>query len=152
MAVYAGESHRIERDDIARLVGAGRVETIWKTLDAALAGKGRLALEYLDQLLVAGEDPIVSLAAMSANLLKLHHAGQLRAARVDLAEACQRANIPPFAIQKTGKQHAHLGPGRVSQLPAMLLRADLDIKGGSTLDPRVVLEMLLVRLALPRTD
>jgi len=152
LAVYAGESRRIERDDIAKLVGAGRVETIWKTLDAALAGQGKLALEYLDQLLAAGEDATLSLAAMSANLLKLHHAGHLRAARVELAEACQLANIPPFAVQKTGKQHAHLGPTRVGQLPAMLLRADLDIKGGSTLDPRVVLEMLLVRLALPRTD
>ncbi len=42
LAVYAGESKRIERDDVAKLVGAGRVETIWKTLDAALAGQGRL--------------------------------------------------------------------------------------------------------------
>jgi DNA polymerase-3 subunit delta len=152
LAVYAGESQRIEREDIAKLVGAGRVETIWKTLDAALAGQGRLALEHLDQLVAAGEDPVPLLAAMSANLLKLHHAGHLRAARLDLAEACRLANIPPFAVQKTAKQHAHLGPSRVGQLPAMLLRADLDIKGGSTLEPRVVLEILLVRLALPRAD
>jgi hypothetical protein len=34
----------------------------------------------------------------------------------------------------------------------MLLKADLDLKGGILLDPRVVLEELLVRLALPRTD
>jgi DNA polymerase III subunit delta len=152
LAVYVGESKRIERDDIAKLVGAGRVETVWKTLDAALAGQGRQALEYFDQLLAAGEDPVPLLAAMSANLLKLHHAGQLRSARLNLAEACQLANIPPFAVQKTGKQHAHLGPSRVDQLPSMLLRADFDIKGASALEPRVVLETLLVRLALPRTD
>jgi hypothetical protein len=34
----------------------------------------------------------------------------------------------------------------------LLLRADLDLKGGSPLDARVILERLLVRLALPRTD
>jgi DNA polymerase-3 subunit delta len=34
----------------------------------------------------------------------------------------------------------------------MLLKADLDIKGGSLLDPRVVLETLLVQLAQPRRD
>ena len=33
--------------------------------------------------------------------------------------------------------------GSVDQLPALLLKADLDLKGGSLLDPRVVLEALL---------
>ena len=152
LAVYAGDSQRIEREDIVKLVGAGRVETIWKTLDAATTGQGRIALEHLDNLLAAGEEPVLMLAAMSANLLKIHHAGRLRAARLNLDEACRIAGIPAFAVAKTRKQHAHLGPSRVDQLPAMLLKADLDLKGGSSLDPRIVLEILLVRLALPRTD
>ena len=41
LAVYAGESRKIDRDDIVKLVGAGRVETIWKTLDAATLGDGQ---------------------------------------------------------------------------------------------------------------
>jgi DNA polymerase-3 subunit delta len=152
LSVYAGESRRIEREDVAKLVEAGRVETIWKILDAATIGQARVAVEQLDNLLAAGEQPVVALAAMSANLLKIHHAGHLRAVRVELDEACRLASIPPFAIDKTRRQHAHLGPSRVDQLPATLLRADLDLKGGSSLDPRVVLELLLVRLAAPRTD
>jgi len=152
LAVYAGESRRIERKDVARLVGAGRIETIWKTLDAATSGQGRIALEHLDNLLSSGEEPVVMLAAMSANLMKIHHAGHLRAARLNLDDACRLAGIPPFAFEKTRRQHAHLGPSRVDQLPALLLRADLDLKGGSSLDPRVVLERLLIRIALPRTD
>jgi len=152
LAVYAGDSQRIERSDIVKLVGAGRVETIWKILDAAMAGQARLALEQVDNLLAAGEQPTPMLAALSVSLLKTHHAGRLRAAHLSLAEACHLAGIPPFAVTKTGKQHAHLGPARVDQLPAMLLRADLDLKGASSLDPRTILEMLLVRLALPRTD
>jgi DNA polymerase III subunit delta len=152
LAVYSGESRRIERDDIAKLVGAGRVETIWKTLDAATFGDARAAIEYLDTLLSSGEQPTPVLAAMSVSLLKIHHAGRLRAARVEHEEACRIAGIPSFAFEKTRKQHAHLGPRRVNQLPEMLLRADLDLKGGSMLDPRAVLEMLLLRLAAPRTD
>jgi DNA polymerase III subunit delta len=152
LAVYAGDSRRIQRDDIIKLVGAGRVETIWKTLDAATLGDAKAALDYLDTLLSAGEHPTPLLAAMSTNLLKIHHAGSLRATRVDHEEACRMAGIPSFAFEKTRKQHAHLGPRRVDQLPEMLLRADLDLKGGSMLEPRTVLEMLLVRLAAPRTD
>jgi DNA polymerase-3 subunit delta len=152
LAVYVGETRRIERHHVATLVGAGRVETIWKTLDAALAGQGRMALKHLNNLLYAGEEPVMMLAALSTNLMKLHHVGQLRAARVNLTEACERAGIPSFAVDKTRRQHAHLGPRRVEQLPATLLRADLDLKGGSTLEPRVILERFLLGLALPRTD
>ncbi len=149
LAVYAGESRRIERADITTLVGGGRVESIWKVLDAATTGQARVALEHFDNLLAAGEPPVLMLAAMSASLLKTHHAGRLRAARVNLDEACRIAGIPAYAARK---QHAHLGPRRVDQLPATLLKADLDLKGGSMLDPRVILEILLVRLSLPRTD
>jgi DNA polymerase III subunit delta len=152
LAVYAGESRRIERADITTLVGGGRVETIWKALDAVTTGQARVALEHLDNLLAAGEQPVFLLAGMTASLLKTHHAGRLRVAGLNLAEACRIAGIRDFAVDKTRKQHAHLGPRRVDQLPAMLLQADLDLKGGSLLDPRAILEILLVRLSLPRTD
>jgi DNA polymerase-3 subunit delta len=152
LAVYAGESRRIGRGDVVKMVEAGRVETIWKALDAATTGQGRPALEWLDTLLAAGEFPTQLLAAISASLLKIHHAGRLRAARLGLEEACRIAGIPNWAVEKTGKQHAHLGPRRVDRLPATLLRADLDLKGGSALEPRFLLELLLIGLALPRTD
>src|SRR5262249_29894331 len=74
LAVYAGESRRINRGDVATMVEAGRVETIWKALDAATTGQGATALKLLDDLLAAGEFPTPMLAAMSASLLKLHHA------------------------------------------------------------------------------
>lgn len=152
LAVYVGESAKIERADIVKMVGAGRVETIWNTLDAVTTGEARVALEHLDNLLAAGEQPTVMVAAMTANLAKVHHAGRLRAARLPLDEACRIAGIPSFAVEKTRKQHAHLGPSRVDRLPARLLKADLDLKGGSSLDPRTILEILLVELSLPRTD
>lgn len=152
LAVYAGAAARITRDDVAKMVEAGRIESIWKAVDAATTGQGALALKHLDGLLAAGEFPIRALAAMSASLLKLHHAGALRAARLSLDEACKRAGIPPFAAANVQKQHAHLGPNRVDRLPEWLLRADSDLKGGSVLDPRTVLETLLLKLAGPRAD
>jgi DNA polymerase-3 subunit delta len=152
LAVYAGEAKRIERADVARMVDAGRVETVWKALDAATTGQARTALELLDNLLAAGEAPVGLLAAMSASLLKVHHAGRLRGARLTLEEACRIAGVFPSAVEKTGKQHAHLGPHRVAQLPSTLLRADLDLKGGSSAEPRVVLERLLAGLSRPRAD
>lgn len=154
LAVYVGERATIKREDVTKMVGAGRVETIWKTLDAATTGRTGEAIQYLDRLLGAGEHPVGLLAAMSVSLRKLHYAGQLRRARVEFKEACRQAGIPTFpaALDQTQRQHAHLGPGRVDALPDWLLRADLDLKGSSQLPPRAVLERLIVRLAVPRKD
>jgi DNA polymerase-3 subunit delta len=152
LALYVGDRRKIHRDDVARMVGAGRIETIWKVLDAATTGRGDLALEDLDGLIASGEYPVGMLAAMSFSLLKVYHAGHLRRARVDLREACRTANIFPYLVEKTQQQHAHLGPDRVDRLPELLLQADLDLKGSSTLDPRTLLERLLIRLSTPRQD
>jgi DNA polymerase-3 subunit delta len=150
LSVYAGESGKIRREDVAKLVEAGRIETVWKVIDAATLGEAAAAVSHLDDLLASGEHPIRVLAGFTSSLLKVHHAGRLRAARVSLEEACKIAGV--FMVDKTRRQHAHLGPARVDRLPAMLANADLDLKGGSQLDPRVVLEALLVELALPRKD
>ena len=150
LAVYVGSSGKIRREDVARLVEAGRIETVWKVVDAATLGEAAAAVSHLDDLLASGEHPIRVLAGFTSSLLKVHHAGRLRAARVSLEEACKIAGV--FMVDKTRRQHAHLGPARVDRLPAMLAKADLDLKGGSQLDPRVVLEALLVELALPRKD
>jgi len=152
LSVYVGAAAQITRSDVAKMVEAGRIETIWKALDAATTGQGAKALEYLDTLIASGEYPIRALAGMSFSLLKLHHAGKLRAARLSLEEACKRAGIQPWAMAGVQKQHAHLGPSRVDMLPDWLVQADMDLKGGTTLDPRVVLELLMLKLAQPRTD
>jgi DNA polymerase-3 subunit delta len=149
---YVGDRRAIRRDDVATMVGAGRVETIWRILDAATTGDPAGALADLDRLLASGEHPVGLLAAMTASLRKLHHAGMLRLAKRDARDACRAAGIPPFAVETALRQHTHLGPARVAGLPNRLLRADLDLKGGSQLPPRVVLERLVVDLARPRRD
>ena len=93
------------------------------------------ALEHLDNLLAAGEQPTPMLAAMSVSLLKTHHAGRLRAARLNLNEACRIAGIPAFAVDKTRKQHAHLGPTRVDHLPPCSCRPTSTSRGEARSTP-----------------
>lgn len=152
LAVYVGTRAKIQRDDVARMVGAGRLEEVWNLIDAATTGRGALALEQFDRLMGAGEAPIRFLYAMYSSLGRVHHAGQLRRAKKRFEEACAEAGIRSFAYEKTQRQHAHLGPARVDQLPRLLLQADLDLKGSSSLTPRAVIERLLVELARPRQD
>ena len=150
LAVYVGDAKDIGREDVARMVGAGRAEKLWKILDDATTGNGARALAELNRLIAAGENAVGLLAGMTFSLRPLHHAGQLRRARRDLESACRESGAFPAA--RVGEQHAHLGPKRVDALPALLLQADLDLKGSTSLPPEVVLERLVVQLARKRED
>lgn len=150
LAISVGEKREIGREDVAKMVGAGRVQKIWLTLDDATTGKGAEALDNLDRLMASGEHPVGLLAAMASSLRKLHHAGQLRRAKRDLESACRESGAFPAA--RVRDQHAHLGPKRVDALPALLLQADLDLKGSTSIPPEAVLERLVVRLARKRED
>ncbi len=63
LAVYVGDARRIRRADVSRMVEAGRIETVWKVLDAATMGHAAEAIADLDQLLASGEFPVRVLAA-----------------------------------------------------------------------------------------
>lgn len=154
LAIATAHVGEIRREDVARFVEAGRIEEIWDVVNAAAEGRGVEAVKLLDDLIAKGEHPVGLLARMASPLMRLHHAGRFRAARLGLAEACEAAGIrtQPFFLQQVTRQHAHLGPRRVDRIPSELMQADLDVKGGSQLHPRVVLEMLLIRLSSPRRD
>lgn len=152
LATYVGERKAIVAADVARMTGSGRVEEIWNILDAATTGNGAHAVHDLDRLLASGEAPVRILAAFTASLLKVHHAGRLRRLRIEAREALRQAGIPPFAQEKTMRQHTHLGPTRVDALPTALLQTDLDVKGSTQLTPQAVLERMVVELARPRQD
>jgi DNA polymerase-3 subunit delta len=152
LASSSGESNRISRDLVGQLVGGGRVEEVWSAIESAATGNTSEALLRLDRLLAAGEPPVKLLAAITFSLLRVHHAGQLRRAGVEARDACRRAGVFAGSVERVLKQHTHLGPSRVSGLPARLLKADLDLKGNSALPPRAILESLFTELAQPRRD
>jgi DNA polymerase-3 subunit delta len=150
VATHDGTKSRIGREDVARYVHAGQAESVWRMIEHAARGNARQALDDLDSLISAGENPVPLLAAMSSQLRKLHHAGWLRMAKVPEREAMKEAGV--YQVDEGIAQHKHLGFRRVMDLPAWLLQADLDMKGWSELTPRATLERLIVCLAQPRKD
>lgn len=152
LAMSGSPGASIGREAVERLVTAHRVRKIWEVIEAATTGRGGAALEELDRLLADGEHPVGLLAAVGKSLGDVHHVGQLRRAKRDLRSACAEAGVSSWFADRIGRQHTHLGPSRVDKLPAMLLKADLDLKGNSSMSPRAVFERLLVELARPRRD
>lgn len=154
VATHDGKKSVIGRDDVARYVHAGQVDTVWAVVEKAATGNAAEALADLDALLSSGENAVGLLAAMAVSLRKLHYAGLLRQRKMPASEAFQEAGFPAWqkAIDAAMAQHKHLGPRRVTDLPNMLAQADLDLKGWSELKPQAVMERLLTRLAQPRKD
>ncbi len=155
LAVSIPAGGRITPELVSQSVGTWRAKTAWDMLDAALAGNAREALVQLDRLLLAGENAVPILAQIGSNLRRLAAATRVildgEAARrpVGLRSALEQAGVKGFVIEKAERQLRQLGRHRGAQLHRWLLEADLDIKGDTSLPPRMVLERLIVELAAP---
>lgn len=155
LALWAGDPPRITTELVSQRTGAWRARTAWELIDAALDGKPAEAMKLLDQLLSAGEQPIGILAQISSTLRRLAAAtrliirGEQIGQRPPLRQALLQAKVNPHFVEKTQKQLERLGRARARTLFRRLLEADLDLKGGSALPPRLLLERLILFLAAP---
>jgi DNA polymerase III subunit delta len=155
LALVAGADRAVTAQMVQEMVGGWRTRTTWEMLDATLAGNVTGALAQLERLLAAGETPIGLLGQVSASLRRLAAAtrlileGEAAGRPVPLRQALERAGVRSFVLQKTERELRRLGRQRGAQLYGLLLEADLDLKGDSSLPPRLILERLLVRLAAP---
>jgi DNA polymerase-3 subunit delta len=155
LAVSTEPGKPINEAIVKDLVGGWRAKTAWEMIDAALAGQTREALSQLDRLLLAGENAIGILAQIGATLRRFAAAVRIveqtesQKRRITLRDALEQAGVKGFVLGKAEPQLRHLGRKRAGKLHGWLLEADLDLKGDSRLPPRVILERLIVRLAIP---
>src|SRR5207253_7626287 len=148
LALYVGDRKRIDVEDVDKLVGRSRAESVWKILEAAGAGNAKEALTVLDRLLDQGEEPLRLLGALSSQLRQLAQAARLTvSAKVPLHAALEEVGVRPFNLGGSERQLKHLGRQRALRLYDWLLDVNQGVKGGSQLPPRTQLERLVARLA-----
>jgi len=158
LALLVGDDQKIAPELVSRSVGGWRAKTTWEMLDAALDGNVREAMLQVDRLLAAGEQPLGLLGQISTSLRRFAAATRLVIQaedvrqRINVRQALEQAGIRSFVLQKAERQLRLLGRHRGDQLYGWLLQADLDLKGESTMPPRLVLEQLIVQIsARPQT-
>lgn len=153
LAVSVGPGGTITEELAQEMVGGWRARTAWDMLDAAVSGNARSALEQLDRLLAAGENPVGVLAQIASSLrrfaaaTRLIEQGEAAGRRPPLRQALEQAGVKPFVLAKAEAQLKQLGRRRAGRLYRDLLQADLDLKGDSRLPPRVVLERLIAGMS-----
>ena len=145
LATYVGDRKNIEVEDVDRLVGNSREESTWKVFDALAANNVPAALAVLDRALEQGEVPQMIMGAFAWQLRRMAQAARLATHGTSLRAAISQVGLKPNAEPIL----RHLGRERALRLYDWLLEANMDLRGGSPLPERTVLERFLLRLARP---
>jgi DNA polymerase III subunit delta len=136
-------------------VGGWRARKTWDMIDAAADGNAAEALNQLDRLIAAGEEPHALLPQMASTLrrfaaaARIYEQAEQQRRPVSLRTAMEQSGMPVFKLSSGEAQLKQIGRPRAKQLYRWLLAGDLDIKGhNSTKDrARRVIETLIIRLA-----
>lgn len=155
LALLAGESKRIDAELVRAEVGGWRTRTAWDMIDAVVEGRAADALQQLDRLLLAGEQPIGLLAQLSSSLRRFGaaalavQAGEAGGRRVGLRQALEDAGVVRFKLGDAEAQLRQIGRQRALRLAEWTLDTDLAMKGHDSTPARsrVQLERLIVRLS-----
>lgn len=144
---------KITADAVRQLVAGWRTRTAWDMLDAAAAGQTAEAFTQLDRLLGSGEAPVALMGQIGFTLRRFADAARLvddaekTTRKITPGQALTETGVKPFVLAKSEQQLRQIGRQRALELYDGLLEADLALKGGSALPPRLVLERLLARLS-----
>ncbi|MCA9084375.1 MAG: DNA polymerase III subunit delta [Planctomycetaceae bacterium] len=149
VASLVGDAAVITSDDVTRVVGGWRVETTWTMLDALRDGDLAKALDCLHRLFQAGEAPQRILGGMAFSFRRLAEATEIARTTRNLPEALKAAKVFPKDLGASERYLKRLGYDRASRMFQMLLEADVNMKGGSRIDPQLQMEALFVELAGP---
>ncbi|MEO0529654.1 MAG: DNA polymerase III subunit delta [Planctomycetota bacterium] len=156
LALLAGEGGTIDATLAREHVGGWRVRTAWDLVDAAADGRAADALQQLDRLLLAGEQPIGVLAQLGASLRKFSAAAAYVEAtergggRPSLQAALKAAGFAPFKLADGERQLRQIGRARATKLAEQVLDADMAMKGHNSQPQRARIELERLILSLSR--
>jgi DNA polymerase III subunit delta len=146
LAAAYGEGATIGIEELAPFLGATGSVPEWDLTDAIVSGDAATSLGVLQRLLGPGgrAAPLVvsSLQRHYLRLLRLDGSG---VRTKDAAAALLK--VSAFPAGKLLAAASSLGAARIRQAVAWIAGADEDVKGATALEPAIVLEILVARLA-----
>ena len=155
LSLLPDEEGVVDTDLVRNHVGDWRTRKTWDMIDAAAEGRAAEALDQLDRLLAAGEDPHALLPQMASTFRRFaaaaraYEQAEQQGRPMSLRAALQHSGVPSFKLSAAEGQLKQIGRPRAKQLYRWLLAADLQLKGYNSGKERArrVLETLIVRLA-----
>ena len=147
LSTYVGERAKIDTEDVRKLVGGWKAETTWNMINAVRDNDMSVALSCLEKLLHAGEAPQRILGGINYSFRKLALATETARQGSTLTAALKQAGVFFRDIDQSARYLRRIGRPRAEKILSFLSQADSNMKGGSLLSERMVLEQLLLELS-----
>ncbi|MDR0328614.1 MAG: DNA polymerase III subunit delta [Planctomycetaceae bacterium] len=164
LALMVTNKKGITPELVEQTVGSWRSRTVWDMWELVLEGKTTAAIRQLDTLILAGEEPQKIIGVFAENLAQFASATELilnaerQGNKITVRSALEKsgaldkvknrdAYVQRFVLDAKEKQLLRLGRHRGTKLADWLLQLDLDLKGGSRSDSRLLLETFIVKLS-----
>ncbi len=153
LVTYVGERQRVERDDVLRAAGHSAEQNPFELQNALAAGDVPRALRIADALLAqagnrAGE-AIRIVALLTAYMTKLWKLTGCLASGLPESQWAGQIGVNPYFLRDYVPPARRYGSAGIRRAIEALLAADLELKGASHRDERLVLALALRRMAVP---
>lgn len=147
LASAFGSGQVIDLSDLEPFLGEAGGVTPWALTDAIDQGRTADALTVLHRMMEAGErHPLQIMASL--------HGHYMRLARLDGVDARSEADAaaatglkPGFPARKALETFRRVGADGVARAIALIAAADLDLRGRTDLDAKLVMEVVVARLS-----
>lgn len=144
LAVYVGEREKITARDVEELVTAARKNTVWQLADMLAMQQRGAAMDFLDNLLREGEEPIGIVGALAWMYRKLVEARGLPLS-MNGYQAARHLQMNPQSAEAALRNARRIPKKDLLGGLEALAEADSELKGGNP-DPRAMMEFLVARL------
>jgi DNA polymerase-3 subunit delta len=142
-----GEGKSLGAADVEPFLGDAGGVPPWDLTDAIDAGRTDVALGLLSRMLGAGErHPLQVMAILQSHYARLAALDGLNV-RTEAEAAAALGIKPGFPARKAMELSRKLGGTAVRRAIDLLAAADLDLRGRTDLDDRLVMELLVARLS-----
>lgn len=145
LILYLGDRDLILEEDVQTLIGISSVSSIFELVDAIGQKDTQGALRVLSSLFNSGEKPPQILGLIAWHWRRLWQAKQFLSRGETKYGVGDKLGIRGYFLDKVFRQLSNFQLAELKEGFNYLLEIDVDIKMGR-LDPRLCLEMLVVRL------
>jgi DNA polymerase-3 subunit delta len=141
--LFVGKGIELTEGVVLECVANMQPGTVWDLASAVGRRDAGAALAALDRVFEPGGGPrLVGLLCWSAR--QLIRFGSARRAGLSADDAARQAGVPPFKVRELSDQLRQLPLERAEQWLETLAQVDFDLKGGSRLPQKAVLETALL--------
>jgi len=145
LLIYAADKKRVTLDNVERLIGRSKSESVFDLLRAITQKNLKLSLEILSKLTETGEKPTVILARIAKRVRQIIVARELLDQKMPPAKVIGEVGLHPFFDKDFVSQIQHFEGKELWNSFKDLLRADWEIKVGKK-PANLVLELLFLNL------